>query len=434
MDTLKPSVSEEINDILDKMPTSFGRWIALFVFVFFLLLFVFGWMIKYPDIVSGPIKITSSNAPVKLVANISGNIQEISFSPQSEVKKGDYVAIIKNSANTDDIKLVLRLVQGFDLNNDSLLCDVACFPERVFLGDVNVVYHTFISALKDRAMYEQGNAYDEQRAAFYLDIEGKEKIKTEIVELSDITERKLEIRKRWFDKYDFLHKKDTIMSGYDVDQKRDDYLTIKQELTTLRKELILVNMQIAEIRNKLIQLDIEQKERESALHLGLISSYHALCDHLKQWEYKYVFVAPFDGKVEFLNFLVEDQYVQSGELLFGIVPKENAIVAHMFLPSSGAGKVRVGNRVSIKLDNYPYLEFGSVEGFIESISLITQTQRTETNPVETYLVRIELPNKLLTNYGESLGFKYEINGVADIAVKERRLIERLFDNLKYKTK
>jgi len=41
---------------------------------------------------------------------------------------------------------------------------------------------------------------------------------------------------------------------------------------------------------------------------------------------------------------------------------------------------------------------------------------------------------LTTNYGETLDFRHEIGGTADIVVKERRLIQRLFDNLKYRTR
>ncbi|MDR3061752.1 MAG: hemolysin D, partial [Dysgonamonadaceae bacterium] len=41
---------------------------------------------------------------------------------------------------------------------------------------------------------------------------------------------------------------------------------------------------------------------------------------------------------------------------------------------------------------------------------------------------------LTTNYGELLDFRYELGGTADIIVKDRRLIERLFDNLRYRTK
>ena len=49
--------SEEIVDIVDRMPMAFGRWVALSVLIFAALLLIFGWVIKYPDTVTGYIKI-----------------------------------------------------------------------------------------------------------------------------------------------------------------------------------------------------------------------------------------------------------------------------------------------------------------------------------------------------------------------------------------
>ncbi len=51
--------------------------------------------------------------------------------------------------------------------------------------------------------------------------------------------------------------------------------------------------------------------------------------------------------------------------------------------------------------------------------------------INTYLIIIDLPKMLTTNYGVKLDFRYEIKGIADILTKRRKLLERLFDNLKY---
>jgi len=80
------------------------------------------------------------------------------------------------------------------------------------------------------------------------------------------------------------------------------------------------------------------------------------------------------------------------------------------------------------------MEYGSIEGSVASISLLSQPQKTGQAFVETYLIIVDLPEGLKTNYGETLDFQFEIGGTADIIVKERRLIQRLFDNLKYRTK
>ena len=54
--------------------------------------------------------------------------------------------------------------------------------------------------------------------------------------------------------------------------------------------------------------------------------------------------------------------------------------------------------------------------------------------IDSYLITVDLPQGLKTNYGEVLEFQYELGGIADIIIRDRRLIERLFDNLKSRVK
>lgn len=102
--------------------------------------------------------------------------------------------------------------------------------------------------------------------------------------------------------------------------------------------------------------------------------------------------------------------MQAGEAVFGVIPKENHIYGQVLLPANGAGKVKENSKVVIKLENYPYMEYGYIEGYVSSISLVTQTQKTGEKTIETYLINVELPNGLTTNYEETLDFKYELGG------------------------
>lgn len=78
------------------------------------------------------------------------------------------------------------------------------------------------------------------------------------------------------------------------------------------------------------------------------------------------------------------------------------------------------------------MEYGSVDGRVSSISLVSKRQEIANNQIDTYLIDIALPQGLKTNYGKDLDFRFEIKGSANIIVNDRRLIERLFDNLKYR--
>ena len=86
----------------------------------------------------------------------------------------------------------------------------------------------------------------------------------------------------------------------------------------------------------------------------------------------------------------------------------------------------------IKLDNYPYLEYGILRGTVESISQITSAiSLTGAGSMDTYRVEVVLQEEGKTNYGAHLNLAAEAKGTAEIITKKRVLLERLFDNLKY---
>lgn len=426
--------SEEINDIIDRMPMTFGRWVAIAAIAFSILLLFFGWIIRYPDTVTGKIKINSQTASVRMVAHSTGNLQLLSCKPQAEVKEGDYIAIIQNPASTNDIKKITDLIEAFDPNALYFWSDSAFFPDKVSLGDLDLKYYTFLAAFKAQCDYEKENIYQTQKAALLNEIKWKKVLLAESEKMLGTARERLDLSKKWFERYVTLNKALVATYEYEVDQVKTNYLAIKQEVQNIVKEVASIRMQIAADLNQVSHLEVEQKDKERNLKLNLLSSYHDLNDNIKAWEQKYVFKAPLDGRLEFLQFLVNGQTVQAGEEVFAVIPVKSAIYGQMLLPANGAGKVREGSPVRIKLDNYPYMEYGSIEGAVTSISQLSQSQKVAESTVDIYLIHVELPDGLKTNYGEVLDFKYEIAGTADIIVRKRRLIERLFDNLKYRTK
>lgn len=102
--------SEELDEIIDRMPMAFGKWVALAVIVFAALFLLFGWIIKYPDMVTGQIKINAQNPTVRLVANSTGNLLLFSHKAQEEVKKGEYIAVVQNPASTEDVRKIADLI------------------------------------------------------------------------------------------------------------------------------------------------------------------------------------------------------------------------------------------------------------------------------------------------------------------------------------
>ncbi len=85
--------------------------------------------------------------------------------------------------------------------------------------------------------------------------------------------------------------------------------------------------------------------------------------------------------------------------------------------AQNSGKIKFGQKVNIRLANYPDREFGIVAGIIKAIALTPDKDGT-------ILVDISLPNGLKTSYKKQIIFQQEMTGNAYIITQNLRLIER----------
>jgi multidrug resistance efflux pump len=133
-------------------------------------------------------------------------------------------------------------------------------------------------------------------------------------------------------------------------------------------------------------------------------------------------VAPFDGKLTYLGNIKPNQFISAGREIFTVVPESQEYIALMKIPKLGYGKVRKNQTVRIKLDNFPFFEFGLLEGKVKEVSLIPNE--------DMYLVKVKLTNGLQSSYNKKLTFTPEMSGTAEIITEELRLIDRIFNRIR----
>ena len=79
--------SEEVQEILTRVPHWLIRWGSVVVLIILVMLLLVSWIVKYPDIVGSEIVITTNTPPQKLVAKTSGKIEAILINDKSNVSK-----------------------------------------------------------------------------------------------------------------------------------------------------------------------------------------------------------------------------------------------------------------------------------------------------------------------------------------------------------
>ncbi len=102
--------------------------------------------------------------------------------------------------------------------------------------------------------------------------------------------------------------------------------------------------------------------------------------------------------------------------------KPSQLKALIKLDRTGLEKVSPGQKVNLKFENYPYLEFGIVRGVVGKVSSVPGG--------DSYETEIQLPDGLTTTFGKELEFRQELKGNAEIVTENISLLSRILDPVK----
>lgn len=420
--------TEEVTDIIERMPRDTPRLVLWIVIWLALIMLVFGWIIKYPESISGTVTIRAQQAPARLTSPATGRIQ-ILHANNTIVNQGEIIGYIETGVDISHFFQIDSI-----LNNSPYEIPVSIFSEKeLVLGELTNAFLKFKNSLELFNQYQISNLFAPRLKQLQHQKNGtleqlgflkkQFSIQSEVIEINEVNYKK--------DSLQFFQLNSINETQYL--QSRSNYLSALQRLNSLFEDEKISRNKVDEFDIQITQLLLEQKEYELNQDMALFSTYYELKNQVNQWKHNYTFIVPFNGKMEMLGFWKNNTFIQAGEETFAIIPKENPVLAQILISSHGAGKVRTGQDVIIHLDDFPFLEYGAITGKVSSISVSTKQVEgiSPQNKINSYQVTVELPEQLTTNYGTSLGFKHDIKGVAQILVKRRRLVERLFDNLKY---
>ena len=407
--------SEEVQDILTKIPHWIIRWGSLVVLVILLLLFLVSWMVKYPDIITTEITITTQIPPEKLVAKTSGKIQAILIDDKKIVNENTPLAVIENAANYKDVFLLKAITDTISLSNSK-------FPfEKLQAAQFGEIENSFAMFQKEYIASElnkQLQPYKVESSA--QSFESKQlRERLQLLEgQKEINQSELKLLKTDVERYEKLFKKG-IISAQEIEKQRLIYLQDEKNYKSLLSSISQLKSSINELNRSSKTTIINESTTSINLERSVMQSFYQLKKAIKDWELNYVFRSSVKGTVSFLQIWSENQTINTGENMFAIIPStEKGYIGKVKAVAQNSGKLQIGQKVNIRLANYPDREFGVIEGKLKTISL---TPDKEGN----LLLNIELPNGLQTSYKKQINFQQEMTGTADIVTEDLRLLERL---------
>ncbi|MEL6810852.1 MAG: HlyD family efflux transporter periplasmic adaptor subunit [Bacteroidota bacterium] len=414
--------SEQIQELLTAVPSWMIRWGNSLLLALILGLLCITWFVKYPDIIASEAMITTQIPPQKEYARTTGEIETILVNDGGKVSKSDPLAVIKSSANFEDIFLLKSVMDTIVLNKKDFYFPLEDLPV-LFLGEIDTDFALFENSYLQYKLNKQLQPHNNAEFASRISIsEMGSRLRT-LQAQRQLNKSELDFQKNNLDRHQALFDKGVI-SEQEYETNRLNYLQAERSYFNLDASISQLREAMSNANKASQDVSINRTKEEISLLKNVLQSFNQLKRAVKDWEARYVLSSNMMGRVSFLNVWNENQTVRQGDLVFTIIPeKGSSFVAKLKTPSRNSGKIHKGQTVRIKLENYPETEFGSIEGKVSSISMTPDQEGF-------YWVNVSLPLRLITSYEKEIIFKQEMRGTAEIITEDLRLIERFFYQLR----
>lgn len=420
----------EIQDFIGNPPgwiLRSGISVIFFVVVIGLLL---TWFIKYPDKIQAPVIITGEHPPVDMISKVSAKIDHIFVNNGDIVSEGEPLIYFTNTALVEDIEKVERFFYDYDqITNIPNYLELH-FPENLLTGELNSRVGTFAQKFRQfRHLLLQSTVFQKLRS---LDREIASTQKLMEIEQKEIEiySTEYEIKEKDFERNSQLHAQGVI-ADVDLEKIETELLQKKRQLEQMKSGLIQNRIRVDQLRTQKIELAGQRQEKIQTNLNELEELITITRNEINAWRERYFILAPETGRVSLPERMIPPLFVKQGEVIGSIIPEikteeggGSGLLAHAATPISGVGKMDVGSKVLIRLDPYPYKEFGTIHTKVEEISLLPL--RDQEGKL-TYELSMRLPDPLISSYGKELHYQPNMSGVALIITEDRTLFQRVFD-------
>ena len=415
--------TEEVNEILTSTPNWIFRWGISVIFILIIIGVTLSYFIRYPDILTADITLTTLNPPVTLVSKNNGKLIHLLVKNNAIVKANQTIAVIENTSNYTDVLYLFEV--GNNLINQLKLTDTitqVTLKDSLRVGELTPYYLLVLKSIKDLNLYKIINPYNKQITLLKKDLVSYNGLLVKYKQQEFINKQQLTLTETDYNRDKTLFE-NKVISAREFDTKKKEYLGALSSYESIKITTSSAYIQINSIEKNILQLQIQDYQEQAKLRNEFQQNLKSLVSEISKWKQLYLIESPIDGKISFFNVWSINQNIKSGDELFSIIPtQKQQFVGKCILPILNTGKLSIGQNVNIKLDNYPYNENGMLHGIVTNISEVPNK--------DTYAIDVDLKNGLVTSYNKTLSYKEQMKGKADIITKNISVMDRIFFNFK----
>lgn len=412
--------SEEVQEIIGRPPYWLIRWGITAFFAVLALVLLSAAVIKYPEVIEAPLRLTAINAPQSLESRTGGKIVRLAAENNSAVDEGTVLAWLESTADHQEI---LELAELTGHLRDQLLNSNAIQIEEVNLsafgnlGELQTTYQGFEQAWREYRAYQPGAFFSRQRDMLIQELEYSRQLLGQLQKQKQIQQADLALAEREFNMQKELAENDFISP---IELARAERELASRRLPLQQTESAIISNHVSRTakEKEIMELDRRIDEQQSVI----IQSLNTMISAIDDWTQTYLVTAPYSGRVVYAGIVQENQTVTAGQELFYLKPNSTTYFGELSVSQQSFGRVSEGQQVMVRFSGYPYQEYGSVYGEVEYFSDF---------PVRDslFFAKVTFPDGLQTSYGQTIPPRNGMLGQAEIITQDMRLLERVYNNI-----
>jgi multidrug resistance efflux pump len=264
--------SEEVQDILTKMPHGIIRWGSLVFLLILCALFFISWMIKYPDIVTTEVFITTEVPPEKIIARTTGKIEAILIADRSIVAPNTPLAVIENSASFKDVFLLKSITDTIDIEKST-------FPFELFrtvqLGEVESSFALFQKEYIASQLNSEMLPFLVEKNAQKLELNQLKERLAILISQKELNQNELVLLSSDVERYKKLFEKDVIASQ-EMDKQKLNFIQAEKNYKNLLSSISQLKSTINELNKQSLTTDINENTTNINLERSVYQSFYQL--------------------------------------------------------------------------------------------------------------------------------------------------------------
>ena len=413
--------SSEIREIISTRPAWMVRnGIALF-FVIIALLFTGSFFVQYPHIIKAPVRIVGNNLPKQVLSKSEGKLVSLFVKDNDQIKEGAVLGIIQSSA---DYKQILILDKWIELQLKNLTIskntstnaswsNIQTLPTLNTLGDIQRNYQELSQQVYQLGWSKPNGYFEQKKQNIAKELNTIEALNQNAQTQKQLIEQDLQMHQHLLKVNEALVK-EKVLAPLDLNKDKSAVIAKQQQLVQVDANKINQNNSAISKQNELIEITRTTNDIQQNFITALLNAKTAITE----WKNRYMIIASETGKVQMASYYQTNSWIKSGQELFYIIPTQPGYFAEVLAPQQDFGKISKGQEVHIALNSYQRNEFGVLDGIITNIPAVPYRDTA-------FLIKVELPNGLITNYKKPILFSNNLSGIAEIITENASLADRL---------